>query len=154
MHTFELGSLANFERRGLEPAVLNLPLPAEEPNDELANGPTYRLFDYRDGASAIVFLLMLVLLVALPLTRRPVRRLHRRARARGRPSPAARRRLGRARRPGVGDHARLVNALLQDTLFGHAQGESVFGIVLVFGALVGALGGYLAAGASRSSAAA
>ena len=44
----------------------------------------------------------------------------------------------------------LVNALLQDTLFGHAQGESVFGIVLVFGALVGALGGYLAARAANA----
>ena len=32
----------------------------------------------------------------------------------------------------------ILNALLQDTLFGHAQGESVFGIVLVFGALIGA----------------
>ena len=31
----------------------------------------------------------------------------------------------------------MVNGLLQDTLFGHAQGESVFGIVLVFGALIG-----------------
>jgi predicted membrane protein len=46
----------------------------------------------------------------------------------------------------------IVNALLQDTLYGHAQGESVFGIVLVFGALVGALGGYLAAGPNRASA--
>ena len=39
----------------------------------------------------------------------------------------------------------IVNGLLQDTLFGHAQGDSVFGIVLVFGALIGALGGFLAA---------
>ena len=44
----------------------------------------------------------------------------------------------------------LVNALLQDTLYGHAQGESVFGIVLVFGSLVGAAGGYLAAGPNRA----
>ena len=46
----------------------------------------------------------------------------------------------------------LVNALLQDTLFGHAQGESVFGIVLVFGALIGALGGFLAARADATPA--
>ena len=67
MHTLELGSLAAFERRGLEPVVLNLPLPAEEPADVLSSGATYRLFDYRDGASAIVFVLMGVLLVGLPL---------------------------------------------------------------------------------------
>ena len=47
--------------------MLNLPLPAEEPADVISNGATYRLFDYRDGASAVVFLLMLVLLVGLPL---------------------------------------------------------------------------------------
>ena len=105
VHTLELGSLANFERRGLEPAVLNLPLPAEEPGDVLENGPTYRLFDYRDGASAIVFLLMLVLLVGAAAVRGAVRRLHRRARARRRLA-RARRRLGRAGRAGVGDHAR------------------------------------------------
>ena len=44
----------------------------------------------------------------------------------------------------------LLNGLLQDTLYGHAQGESVFGIVLVLGALVGALGGFLAARASAT----
>jgi len=153
VHTLELGSLANFERRGLEPAVLNLPLPAEDAGAVLENGPTYRLFDYRDGSSAIVFLLMLVLLVGLPLAGALFAGFTV-ARERAAASPALAAAWGALVGPVWAITLALVNALLQDTLYGHAQGESVFGIVLVFGALVGALGGYLAAGANRSSSAA
>ncbi len=153
VHTLELGSLANFERSGLEPAVLNLPLPAEQPGDVLANGGTYRLFDYRDGASAIVFLLMLVLLVGLPLCGALFAGFTV-ARERAVTSPALAAARGALVGPVWAIALALVNSLLQDTLFGHAQGESVFGIVLVFGALTGSLGGYLAAGPNRSSAAA
>lgn len=151
VHTLELGSLANFERRGLEPAVLNLPLPAEQPGDVLANGPTYRQFDYRDGASAIVFLLMLVLLVGLPLAGALFGGFTV-ARERAATAPALAAAWGALVGPVWAIALALVNALLQDTLYGHAQGESVFGIVLVFGALVGALGGYLATGPNRGSA--
>ena len=151
VHTLELGSLAAFERRGLEPAVLNLPLPAEEPADVISNGATYRLFDYRDGVSAIVFLLMLVLLVGLPLCGALLAGFTV-ARERAAATPLLAAAWGALVGPVWAIALALVNALLQDTLFGHAQGESVFGIVLVFGALVGALGGYLAAGAIRSDA--
>jgi zinc-ribbon domain len=151
VHTLELGTLAAFEGRGLQPAVLNLPLPADQPNDVLANGPTYRLIDYRDGASAIVFLLMLVVLVGMPLCGALFAGFTV-ARERAAASPALAAAWGALVGPVWAIALALVNALLQDTLFGHAQGESVFGIVLVFGALVGALGGYLAAGATRSSA--
>ena len=140
MHTLELGSLAAFERRGLEPAVLNLPLPAEEPAEVLANGATYRLFDYRDGASAIVFLLMLVLLVGLPLCGALFAGFTV-ARERAAATPVLAAAWGALVGPVWAIALALLNALLQDTLFGHAQGESVFGIVLVLGALVGALGG-------------
>ncbi|MEA2132826.1 MAG: zinc-ribbon domain [Solirubrobacteraceae bacterium] len=150
VHTLELGSLAAFEGRGLQPAVLNLPLPAEQPADVLSNGPSYRLFDYRDGASVIVFLLMLVLLVGLPLTAALFAGFTV-ARERGAASPALGAAWGALVGPVWAITLALVNALLQDTLYGHAQGESVFGIVLVFGALIGALGGYLACGASRTA---
>ena len=151
VHTLELGSLTAFEGRGLRPAVLNLPLPAAEPGDVLSNGATYRLFDYRDGASAVVFLLMLVLLVALPLSGALLAGFTV-ARERAAASPALGAAWGALVGPVWAIALALVNALLQDTLYGHAQGESVFGIVLVFGALVGALGGYLAAGANGSGA--
>ena len=151
VHTLELGSLAAFEGRGLQPVVLNLPLPAEQPGDVLSNGPTYRLSDYRDGASAIVFLLMLVLLVGLPLSAALLAGFTV-ARERDAASPALGAAWGALVGPVWAIALAFVNALLQDTLFGHAQGESVFGIVLVFGAAVGALGGYLASGATRSSA--
>ena len=69
VHTFELGTLAAFERRSLEPAVLSLPLPAEEPEEIIGtSSETFRLFAYRDGASAIVFLLMLVVLIGITVS--------------------------------------------------------------------------------------
>ena len=46
----------------------------------------------------------------------------------------------------------ILGGLVQDTLYGHAQGESVFGLVLVGGALIGALGGFLSAQAASAPA--
>ena len=60
VHTFELGTLAAFERRALQPQVLSLPLPADQPEKIIGTtSDPFRLFAYRDGGSAIVFLLML-----------------------------------------------------------------------------------------------
>ena len=149
VHTFELGSLAAFERRELEPPVLALPLPAEDPEEVAAGTDTFRLFAYRDGASAIVFLLMLVVLIAIPLTAALYAGfLVARQRAASSPVPGAA--WGALVGPVWAIVLALVNGLLQDTLFGHAQGESVFGIVLVFGALIGAAGGFLTARASAT----
>ena len=117
----------------------------------ISNGATYRLFDYRDGVSAIVFLLMLVLLVGLPLCGALLAGFTV-ARERAASTPLLAAAWGALVGPVWAITLALISALLQDTLFGHAQGESVFGIVLVLGALVGALGGYLAAGAIRSDA--
>ena len=154
VHTFELGSLAAFERRALQPAVLALPLPADDPEEILGTtSETFRLFAYRDGTSAIVFLLMLVVLIGIPLAAALYAGFLV-AREREATSPL----LGAAWGAFVGPvwavALSLVNGLLQDTLFGHAQGESVFGIALVFGALVGAAGGFLAARASATPSAA
>jgi hypothetical protein len=150
VHTFELGMLAAFERRALQPEVLALPLPAEDPGEILGvSSEPFRLFAYRDGASAIVFLLMLVVLIAIPLTAALYAGFVV-ARERGATSPL----LGAAWGALVGPVWAIVlavlNGLLQDTLFGHAEGESVFGIALVFGALIGAAGGFLAARASAT----
>jgi predicted membrane protein len=93
---------------------------------------------------------MLVLLVGLPLTAALFAGFTV-ARERDASSPALGAAWGALVGPVWAITLALVNALLQDTLYGHAQGESVFGIVLVFGALIGALGGYLASGASRTA---
>ena len=131
--------------------MLNLSLPAEDPADVISSGTSYHLFDYRDGASAIVFLLMLVVLVGLPLCGALLAGFTV-ARERAPATPVLAAAWGALVGPVWATGLALLNALLQDTLYGHAQGESVFGIVLVLGALVGALGGYLAAGAIRSDA--
>ena len=144
VHTFELGTLAALERRALQPQVLSLPLPADHPEKIVGTtSDPFRLFAYRDGASAIVFLLMLIVLIGIPL----VAALYAGfvvARERAPGSPLLGAAWGALVGPVWAIALAILNALLQDTLFGHAQGESVFGIVLVFGALIGALGGFLA----------
>jgi hypothetical protein len=148
VHTFELGSLAAFERRALQPEVLALPLPAEDPQEIIGTtSETFRLFAYRDGVSAVVFLLMLVLLIGIPLAAALYAGFLV-ARERDVTVPLLGAAWGALVGPVWAIVLALVNALLQDTLYGHAQGESVFGIVLVFGALIGAAGGFLAARAS------
>jgi hypothetical protein len=148
VHTFELGSLAAFERRSLEPAVLALPLPAEEPEEILGtSSEPYRIFAYRDGTSAIVFLLMLVVLIGIPVCAALLAGFTV-ARERAATSPVAGAAWGALVGPVWAIVLAILNALLQDTLYGHAQGESVFGIVLVLGALIGGLGGFLAARAA------
>ena len=149
VHTFELGTLAAFERRALQPEVLALPLPAEDPQEIIGvSSETFRLFAYRDGTGAVVFLLMLVVLIGIPLTAALYAGFLV-AREREATAPLLGAAWGALVGPVWAIVLALLNGLLQDTLFGHAQGESVFGIVLVFGALIGAAGGFLAARADR-----
>ena len=151
VHTFELGSLAAFERRSLQPEVLALPLPAADPQEILGNSSEpFRLFAYRDGVSAVVFLLMLVVLIGIPLTAALYAGFLV-ARERGATVPLLGAAWGAVVGPVWALVLAIVNSLLQDTLYGHAQGASVFGIVLVFGALIGAAGGLLAARASATA---
>ena len=70
VHTFELGTLAAFERRALEPAGAGAPAPRGGPRARSsataarrsASSPT------ATALSAVVFLLMLVVLIGIPLT--------------------------------------------------------------------------------------
>jgi hypothetical protein len=151
VHTFELGSLAAFERRPLEPAALALPLPAEDPEEILGtSSESFRLFAYRDGVSTVVFLLMLVVLIGIPVAAGLYAGFLV-ASARNATVPLLGAAWGALVGPIWAIALALVNSLLQDTLFGHAQGESVFSVVLVFGALIGAAGGFLAARAASTA---
>jgi hypothetical protein len=153
VHTFQLGTLAAFDGgAGLTPPDLNLPLPAQDPAEILRQaGASYTIFGYREGTSALVFLLMLVVLVVIPVGGALLAGfLVARERAATEPLKAAA--WGAIVGPVWAIAMAILGGLVQDTLYGHAQGESVFGLVLVGGALVGALGGFLAAQAAASSA--
>jgi hypothetical protein len=155
VHTFELGSLAAFERRALQPEVLALPLPAEDPGEILGNSSeTFRIFAYRDGLSAVVFLLLLVVVIGIPLTAALYAGFLVASARAATSSPVLGAAWGALVGPVWAIVLAILNALLQDTLFGHAQGESVFGTVLVLGALIGAAGGFLAARAATPPSAA
>ena len=153
IHAFQLGTLAAFDRGGgLTPADLSLPLPAQDPEEILRQaGASYTIFGYREGTGTLVFLLMLVVLVAIPVGGALLAGfLVARERAAGEPLKAAA--WGAIVGPVWAIATGILGGLVQDTLYGHAQGESVFGLVLVGGALIGALGGFLAAQAERAPA--
>jgi hypothetical protein len=155
VHTFQLGTLAAFDNTGgLRPADLNLPLPAQDPEEILRQaGSSYTIFGYREGTGTLVFLLMLVVLVAIPVTGALLAGfLVARERAATEPLKAAA--WGALVGPVWAIATGLLGGLVQDTLYGHAQGESVFGLVLVGGALIGALGGFLATQAATAPSAA
>jgi hypothetical protein len=155
VHTFQLGTLAAFDNTGgLRPADLNLPLPAQDPEQILRQaGSSFTIFGYREGTGTLVFLLMLVVLVAIPVAGALLAGfLVARERAVTEPLKAAA--WGALVGPVWAIATGLLGGLVQDTLYGHAQGESVFGLVLVGGALIGALGGFLAAQAATAPSAA
>jgi hypothetical protein len=153
VHAFQLGTLAAFDRGGgLTPPDLNLPLPAQDPSEILRQaGAGYTIFGYREGTGTLVFLLMLVVLVAIPVGGALLAGfLVARERAAGEPLKAAA--WGAIVGPVWAIATGILGGLVQDTLYGHAQGESVFGLVLVGGALIGALGGFLSAQAASAPA--
>ena len=150
IHAFQLGTLAAFDRGGgLTPPDLSLPLPAQDPEEILRQaGASYTIFGYREGTGTLVFPPMLVVLVAIPVGGALLAGfLVARERAAGEPLKAAA--WGAIVGPVWAIATGILGGLVQDTLYGHAQGESVFGLVLVGGALIGALGGFLAAQAER-----
>jgi hypothetical protein len=155
VHSFQLGTLGAFDNTsGVRPVDLNLPLPAQDPGEILRQaGSSYTIFGYREGTGTLVFLLMLVVLVAIPVAGALLAGfLVARERAVTEPLKAAA--WGALVGPVWAIATGLLGGLVQDTLYGRAQGESVFGLVLVGGALIGALGGFLAAQAATAPSAA
>jgi hypothetical protein len=145
LHTFQLGTLAAWDNMGrLSPSDLSLPLPAQDP-DAILNkeGGTFTIFTYREGTGSIVFLLMLIVLIAIPFGGALLAGFLV-ARDRGSTDPLKAAAWGALVGPVWAIAIGLLGGLIQNTLFGHARDESVFGLVLVGGALIGALGGFLA----------
>ncbi len=139
-HFAELGALAQFESAGL--GALGLPAPAEDAGEVASPGETFRIFAYRDGLAAYVFVPGLILLIALTALA-ALYAGFRVARVRGATGPGAAA-WGALVGPVWAVTMALLDALATKQVFGNSEGESVFVAFLVGGALLGSLGGFLA----------
>lgn len=146
----ELGAGVRFEDPGLLGA-LGMAFPVERVAAVTGDGDGYRLFDLREGMPAYVFVVVLVVLVALPLGLALMAGFAAAA-ARSATSPALGAAWGALVGPAWALTLVIVAGLVQRPLHGEPDSESLFSIVLLLGALVGAAGGLLAARAAASAA--
>lgn len=160
--TFDLTDLARasalladeeaFESDDDDSVGIFLALPVEKV-DELINidrdkqEATYRIFDYENAMPSWAFILWVVILIPIPvlLALYAGFSMARTARAQG---PAQAALWGAATGPVWAVALVLLNALIKGTdlftVFGHADGDSVFGWTLLVATVAGGLGGLLA----------
>jgi hypothetical protein len=170
VHGVELGTFATFDLTTLARAGslledeegfesdgdgvgLFLALPVEKV-DKLLNvdreevEATYRIFDYSDAMPSWAFVLWIVILIPIPVLLALYAGFTM-ARSAGAQGPAQAALWGGAPGPLWAVGLVLLNALTKGTdlfsVFGHADGGSVFGWTLLVATVVGALGGLLAA---------
>jgi hypothetical protein len=142
IHFAELGALAQFGQPGL--GALGLPYPVDRPNDVAAPGEDFRLFAYRDAVPTYVFVPAMLVLIAI-IVLAAVYAGFLVARRRRPPAPGQAAAWGALVGPIWAVVVGILSALASKKLFGDPQGDSVFATFLLGGALLGALGGVLAA---------
>lgn len=169
LHGVELGTFATFDLTGVARAAalfdeeenlgsnddatgIFLPLPVEKA-DKLINvdrenaEATYRVFDYSDAMPGWAFVLWIVILIPIPILLALYAGFAI-ARSAGANGPAQAALWGAATGPVWAIALVLLNALAKGTdlftVFGHADGDSVFGWVLLIATVAGGLGGLLA----------
>lgn len=144
-----LGTLATFKLTGLAENV-STPLPVEtdgEKISELAEHGKFNLFDYKNVMHVFTFIVLLLVLVSLPiLLSLYAGFLVGRDRDGG--DPRFRVAWGALVGPVWALTIVVLNALSEDIAFGHLLGDSVFALVLIGGAILGAAGALIAGQAS------
>jgi hypothetical protein len=170
VHGVELGTFATFDLTNLaragalfedeesfesdsDGAGLFLALPVERVDklldiDRKDAEATYRIFDYSDAMPSWAFVLWIVILIPIPVLLALYAGFAM-ARAAGAQGPAQAALWGAGAGPLWAVALVLLNALAKGTdlfsVFGHADGESVFGWTLLVATVAGALGGLLVA---------
>lgn len=142
VHLTELGALVEFEG-SVSVGALGLPIPVEDVEGLVQDGPEYRIFAYRDAMAAYVFIPLLVVAIALPVLLALYAGF---AVARTRDVRTAL--LGAAWGAVVGPiwaiAMAILDSLTEKAVLGQAAGGSVFGAFLLLGSILGGLGGLLA----------
>jgi zinc-ribbon domain len=151
VHAIALGTFARFEDEEFRSAG-SMPIPVTKV-DRISSRDGYRLFDFSDGMPALVFIPGMLLLIGLPVLGALYAGFAA-ARAAGARSALQGALWGAAVGPVWAITLALLNTLVSKTpeypLFGRADGGSVFGFMLLFGLVIGAFGGALAAQAQRA----
>jgi hypothetical protein len=145
VHLTALGAGARFAPDG--PGALGLPLPVADAADVPGDDGRLRIFSYDDALPAYVLLPALVVLMGL-LVLAALYAGFAAARAAAAPTLLRGAAWGALTGPAWAIAMVLLTALAGGLFHGDADGGSVFGLFLVFGALLGAAGGALALSAA------
>jgi zinc-ribbon domain len=145
LHWTELGGLAQFRSAfGDEVSDPRLyPVPAKSEKIKLGKNFEYRLFGFSDALPAYVFLPLVAFVIGIPL----VFALYAGfavARLRGAAAPLIGAAWGALVGPIWAITIVVIHALIAKDVFGRAQGDSAFGMFLLGGAVIGAIGGLIA----------
>jgi hypothetical protein len=147
---FALGTLAGFDASSGQVAI-----PVDSPEDvfDESDAGSLRIWSYRDAISAPLFIPLLLVLIALPaagalLAGFGIGRL------RGAATPAQAAAWGALTGPIWAVAGTLLASIAaREAIFGAVSGGSLFGVLLLGGALLGAAGGFLASSRERTPAA-
>jgi hypothetical protein len=150
VHLAALGAGARFTADAN--GALGLPFPVDQAGDVPGRDGGFRVFSYTDAIPAYVFLPALVVLIGL-LILAALYAGFAAARAVGAPTQALGAAWGAVTGPAWAIAMSILISLAGGLFHGDANGGSVFGLFLVFGAVLGAAGGVLAVGDARQPAA-
>lgn len=148
MHWTELGFTTAF-RAGLgglgstDAHALPVPVNTSKLAPHVNSNGVFRVFTLSHGMAIYTFIPLLILVIGIPLLLAlyagfAVARLN------GAPTPLHGAAWGAVVGPVWALSMVILNALIGKIFFGHAQGDSVFGRFLLFGLVVGAIGGLIA----------
>ena len=146
VHLAALGAGARFTADA--PGALGLPFPVDQAADVPGRDGGLRIFSYTDAMPAYVFLPALVLLFGL-LILAALYAGFAAARAAGAATPPLGAAWGAVTGPAWAIAMSILVSLAGGLFHGNADGGSVFGLFLLFGALLGAGGGVLAVSDAR-----
>jgi hypothetical protein len=151
VHVAALGAGARFTADA--PGALGLPFAVDDAGDVPGRDGGFRIFSYTDAMPAYVFLPALVLLIGL-LILAALYAGFAASRAVGAASPPLGAAWGAVTGPAWAIAMSILISLAGGLFHGDADGGSVFGLFLLFGALLGAGGGVLAVSDAKAPAAA
>jgi hypothetical protein len=150
VHVAALGAGARFTADA--PGALGLPFPVDDAGDVPGRDGGLRIFSYSDAMPAYVFLPALVLLIGL-LILAALYAGFAASRAVGAATPPLGAAWGAVTGPAWAIAMSILISLAGGLFHGDADGGSVFGLFLLFGALLGAGGGVLAVSDAKAPAA-
>jgi hypothetical protein len=152
VHWTELGALVQFRQLGAGSGPESYPVPVNTIKVKTNSTGEYRLFGFNEALPAFEFIPLLIWLIGVPLLL-ALNAGFAITRVRGATAPLVGAAWGALVGPIWAIAMVLINALVAKDFFGRANGDSVFGMFLIGGLVVGAIGGLLVTQAPKRQAA-